>query len=302
MSVCLIIRKSEFTIGRKMGVFFGYSAILFLLCLVSFAAPARMVSLAAGQNIAIEAEYRPGDPTRPLILFVHGFLQTRDFSTVRRLSDALSDNGYSTLSPNLSLGISRRQRSVSCESIQLHSLPDAAREIGLWVDWAARHGHRRIVLLGHSAGSVMVTAYLASRSDSAVDQTILISLDYFGPGRPAAFETVAHGLNAQRMLERDDDSLATFALSFCKQYVTNAERYLSYFNWNQERVLSAIQGGSVDNHVIFGSRDKRIGKAWVDDLAAQHALVHVIDGANHFFDQTYEFELLDTVENILQDH
>jgi pimeloyl-ACP methyl ester carboxylesterase len=124
----------------------------FLLCFVSAAAAsADLVDMQTGPGMTTQAEYRLGDASKPLILFIHGFLQTRDFSTVKRLADALADNGYSTLSPNLSLGISKRARSIPCESIHLHSLDNSAREIALWVEWARANGHDRIVVLGHRA-------------------------------------------------------------------------------------------------------------------------------------------------------
>jgi pimeloyl-ACP methyl ester carboxylesterase len=299
-----IIRIKHYVFGATRlapGLATRYSLGLMVCLMLVSPVWGQMISLDSGPGMAIEAEYRPGDSSKPLILFIHGFLQTRDFSTVRRLADALADSGYSTLSPNLSLGISKRKRSVSCESIQLHSLNASAREIGLWVDWARQQGHRNIVVLGHSAGSVMVSAYLALQPNTPVDKTILISLDYFGPGRPAAFESEVHAIAAQKMLDKGDDGLATFALSFCKQYVTTPSRFLSYFNWNEQQVLSAIKNSTVSNHVIFGGQDKRIRKSWIEDLASKHALVHIIDGANHFFDQTHEFDLLDVVEQILRD-
>ena len=278
--------------------------LLFLYLALSASASnlqAEIVSIQTSKNITASASYHSGDKDKPLLIFIHGFLQTRDFSTVKRLSDSLHESGYSVLSPTLSLGISNRAQSLPCESIHLHSLKSDTNEIDQWVNWGKRAGYREIVLIGHSAGSVNITAYLANGVDLAVDKTVLISLTHYGPGRPAAFETEAHAEQARKMLRDGDDGLGKFALAFCKEYVTTAEGFLSYYDWSADKVLDAIKSVSPDNFIIIGSEDERIGQDWVTSLQKASGKIIVIDGASHFFDQTYEFALSDSVEEIIAD-
>jgi pimeloyl-ACP methyl ester carboxylesterase len=260
---------------------------------------AETVSLKTGRNIYSTAEYHQGDTEKPLLILIHGFLQTRSFSTVARLYDALRDNGYSVLAPTLSLGVSNRAQALPCESIHLHSLSADTDEIDQWVKWGIAHGHKDIVLVGHSAGSVNITAHLAQKIHPEVKKTILISLSYFGPGRAAAFETEQHAQKARDMLKKGDTGLEKFALSFCKDYVTTPENFLSYYDWSDKQVLKAIKVKTSENYIIFGSADDRIGKKWVSELQKVSGKIIVIDGASHFFDQAYEFDLLDSVEKIL---
>jgi pimeloyl-ACP methyl ester carboxylesterase len=263
-------------------------------------AVAEQVSLTLPEDIVATAEYERGEPGKPLVIFIHGFLQTHEFSTVSRLHNAINQNGYPVLSPTLSLGISNRAQSIPCESIHLHSLDNDSYEIERWVKWAEGKGYQDIILVGHSAGSVNITSYLARNHNRTVSKTILISLTYYGPGRPAAFETVAHEEKARDMLKRGDTTLAEFALAFCKKYVSTAEKFLSYYDWSDDRIIEAIDRSRSKDYVIIGGADERIAQDWLNKLESSTAEVIVIDEASHFFDKSQEFDLQDAVEDILE--
>ncbi|MBE9564005.1 MAG: alpha/beta hydrolase [Proteobacteria bacterium] len=261
---------------------------------------AETVSIKVSQDITSVAEYRTGEPGKPLLVFLHGFLQTRTFSTVDRLLNSLHDSGYPVLAPTLSLGISNRAQALPCESIHLHSLGSDTDEIERWISWASERGYKEIVLIGHSAGSVNISAYLADKMHPAVKKSILISLTHYGPGRPAAFETEELAKKAREMLQKGDEGLGEFALAYCKEYVSTAENFLSYYDWSDQAVLKAIKYNISNNYVIIGSADERIKKSWLNSLQEATDGVIVIEGASHFFDQAHEFDLLDSVEEILE--
>lgn len=282
-----------------MSIFAKYLFILVTLCFYSNNIRAEVVSLVVSQDITTTAEHLAGDSDKPLLIFIHGFLQTRSFSTVERLSNSLNESGYPVLAPTLSLGVSNRAQALPCESIHLHSLDGDTDEIKQWVEWGNAKGYKDIVLIGHSAGGVNITAYLAGKVHQSVKKSILISLTYYGPDRPAAFETEAHARVARDMLKTGDDGLAKFALAYCKDYVSTAKNFLSYYEWSDKAILNAIKKKSSDNYIIIGSADERIKQNWLTALQIANGKVVVIDGASHFFDQAHEFDLLDSVEDIL---
>ena len=144
----------------------------FLLCLLFSALPASVhaaiAQLEMHPGIPASAEYLPGQRDKPAVLLLHGFLQTRAFPTVATLARGLHDAGYSVLSPTLSLGIPNREKSLACEAVHTHSLNDDVMEITRWVTWLKSQGHRSIVLVGHSFGSMQLLAYLTVAPDAAV--------------------------------------------------------------------------------------------------------------------------------------
>ncbi len=270
-----------------------------LLLIVGRPVHADVVAQAVAPGINAKAEYLRGEADQPLLIFMHGFLQTYQFSTVKRLSEALHEGGYSTLSPNLSLAINERVQSLPCEAIHLHALTDAAQELSLWVDWAISRGHDDIILIGHSAGSIAITAYLNQGSQSEVKKTILISLTHFGPDQPASFETEELAQQARAVPAAQRQQLQSYALSFCEKYVTTPDHYLSYYDWSGDKVLQALQRSWTDNYIILGGSDQRISDIWTRSLQLARGRIIMIEGANHFFDQAHEFDLLETVELIL---
>lgn len=264
---------------------------------------AEIVSSKISEKITATANYRFNEEGakdgQPLLIFIHGFLQTREFSTVKRLADSLFDNGYSVLSPNLSLGISNRNSSLACESIHLHTLADDAKEVNHWVAWAKQQGHNNIVLIGHSAGSVSITYYQHQYHDPAVKKAILISLTYFGPGRPAANETAENAATARQMIDSGKQSIEIFGLNYCKRYATTPEAFMSYYLWGKEEILQTLAKSTIENNLVIGSKDSRIDQGWIESLQQADAKISMIDGANHFFDMTHEFDLVDTIESLL---
>lgn len=271
---------------------------LVLLCFSSLAS-ADVVSITTTQDIVATAEYRAGQADLPAILIVHGFLQTRDFPTVSRLANSLNELNYPILAPTLSLGIDARKSSLACEAIQTHSMQQSVDEIALWVDWLIEKGHSSVVLVGHSAGSTMAVAYLRSRPNPAVKKVALISLSYFGQGK-AAFEQEEDALRAAQWLQQGRPGLDTYALAFCKTYIARPEDFLSYYSWSKDRSLEALEKSTAPVFVIIGGGDERMDREWVSRLEDSRVTLFGVPGANHFFDDVHEFDLLDQMERILE--
>ncbi len=240
------------------------------------------------------AAYKAGNPELPAVLILHGFLQTRDFPTVYQLAGSLSDSGYTVLSPNLSLGISRRNKSLACEAIHTHNMLDDLGEIDNWVNWLVSKGHNQIVLIGHSYGSLMLVAYLSSHPNPAVKKLIAISLVDAQIDMNAQHLEKAK-LDLQRRLKNHDASLLNYPLSFCKKYPTSAQNYLSYADWQQPRVIQALSNLKVPATLIMGSADTRLGPGWLSALKKAVPSLVLVKGADHFMSGEYEFDLLDAV-------
>lgn len=118
--------------------FARWSILFFALAVVGpCAADSQMVEIEAGNGLRAVARFWKGDAGKPVAMILHGFLQTRDFSTVRSLAESLADDDYTVLAPTLTLGLMRRAQSLPCEAIHTHGMDMDVDEIGRWSRWLA---------------------------------------------------------------------------------------------------------------------------------------------------------------------
>lgn len=113
----------------------------------------------------------------------------------------------------------------------------------------------------------------------------------------AEHERLQASLRAQ--IAAGDNPLISHDFSFCKPLRATARSLLSYVEWTPDRILNAIDRVPTELVLILGSRDKRLGPDWLRDLREIGRPLDVIEGANHFMDGEFEFELLDRVVNAL---
>jgi len=245
------------------------------------------------------AEFRTGKPDLPAVLLIHGFMQTRDFPTVSRLMDGLSVAGYATLAPTLSLGISRRARSLPCEAVHRHTLEQDIAEIAFWVKWLAHRKPGPIVIVGHSYGSLQSLIYAADKPSPALRQVIALSL--VDAERQSDPRTATAMLNdAKRRIALGNTQLVNYPLGYCQQYVSTPQSFLSYSRWHRPDILRLSRQSKVPLEVLIGGSDDRMGEDWPQKLGAAGNHVQVIAGANHFFDAEHEFEVLDLTIALLK--
>ena len=275
------------------------AALLFGALLTATGAHSEFITQKQSNGVNATAQWLAGDEEQKVVLILHGFLQTRDFFTVRRLGDALNELGYNVLLPSLSLGIDNRQQSLACEAIHTHSLDQDVDEIGNWVDWLHQTTGKKITLIGHSAGSLELLAYLSGDPSPPVDQAILISLIAFAQG-PIAKENEAERQRALEESARDGNELSNYRLAYCDRYTTTPGNYLSYMAWNGNKTLENLNNLAVVPTIVLGSEDRRLGDEWLPLLRQTGAEVVQIPGAGHFFDHEYEFDLMDGIVELLE--
>ncbi|HBU28380.1 MAG TPA: DUF1749 domain-containing protein [Thiobacillus sp.] len=263
----------------------------------SAAAHAATVEQEMRPGIGASAGYLVGERSQPAVLLMHGFLQTREFPTVAALARGLHDAGYTVLSPTLSLSIPNRMQSLACEAVHKHSLDDDIAEIRRWVSWLKSRGHRSIVLVGHSFGSLQLLAYLSLKPDVAVKGYIGTSLVEAQIGTSARPELIA---KLEGRIQNRQRALFAHALSFCKKYPSTPEGLLSYVRWDQARVLAALRQSMVEARLIMGDADTMLGGGWLQALQHVQTPMVVVKGANHFMDGEHEFDLLDHTLSFLK--
>ena len=273
-------------------------ALLLLLVSNHSAAAALQEKLPSG--LYAVADYRPGKPDKPAVLVLHGFLTTHNFNTVLGITDLLALNNYPVLAPTLSLNINARQGGLACDAIHTHTMEQDLEEIGFWINWLTQHGHKQIVLIGHSSGSLELLAYLHQSRPGMITKLIATSLVYAdGFNDPALVEQQI--ANARRQQQQGNGSLRSYTLSYCKEnFLAPPDVYLSYTAWTRERVINALRQSPIPVTVIMGGKDERFQQSWIEDLKNVGSELIVIPGASHFFDAHHEFDLHDVILTELQ--
>lgn len=283
-----------------MRTFYSIRLITILLLFHTQACLAEIVELTTADSRIALADYLQGDNNENPVLILHGLLQTREFSTVSRLASSLNEAGYSVLTPNLTLGLNRRKQSLSCEAVHTHSLDKDSSELEMWVNWLHKKTNKPISIVAHSAGGTVMLNYFEKTAAENVDKGILISLSYYATG-PEASETAEHAAMARKAVKDNNRQIQTYALNYCKTYPTYPDAFLSYYEWNKLKTIRSVSKFNDRISIIMGSLDRRVDSDWKMQLTRTHKNTLLIDGANHFFDQTHEFDLLDSVESILSE-
>ena len=252
-------------------------------------------------NLKAEAEYVVGDKDKTAVLILHGFLTTNKFHTVITMSQALQDEGYTTLAPTLTLNISQRRNSVKCNSIHTHTLEKDVIEISEWITFLKNKGHKKVVILGHSSGSQELLELLNTHTDIKLDAAIFTSLFYL---KGQELGTIQGEIDyAKQALLNKQDSPHKYSFLFCKNnYYAIPESFLSYLKLDRSYILDSLKNLPIPTYTIMGSADKRyqsVGENWLKELEQTGTNLIVIDGANHFFSSQHEFDLQDAINKIL---
>lgn len=257
------------------------------------------VTLANGLNAL--AEYRTGKKDKPAVLVLHGFLQTHHFSTIRLIANELADAGYSVLSPTLTLNISQRRTSLTCDAIQNHTVEQSISEIALWVNWLKQQGYKRIILIGHSTGSNRLLSYLHRKPDPVILSLVATSV---GPIESWRYpeESRQQLAQARAASAANDTDLKQYTLAFCHNtYTAPAKSYLSYRQWSSTNLLDSLKTSPVPTTVVLGMSDKWLPPNWGDTI--EHVsipLVRIPEG-NHYFSDVAEFDFQAAILSLVDD-
>ena len=270
---------------------------LLLICTTSIA-QAEVVNLTAPNKMLARADYRVGDADKPIVLILHGFLQTdNSYQTIQTLKTEMNDAGYTVIAPTLTLGINNRRQSLDCETIHTHTMQHDVDEITMWVDWVQKkHPGKKIHAVGHSYGNVQLLAYLTS-AKRPVDKFIAVGI--------VSVRKQAYDKQLPLVLEQmklDPHALQNYKRSFCKKYVSPPKTVLTYLNWTNDRILTNLTSAntSYDAYVIIGSKDDRVTPDWQAGIANSKSKLITISGANHFFSGEHEFDVVDEITAVLK--
>jgi hypothetical protein len=91
-----------------------------------------------------------------------------------------------------------------------------------------------------------------------------------------------------------------FGFTYCKEYISTPETFLSYVDWSQEKVTGKLLELESSFSLLFGSGDKRIDQSWPPVLTEKGLDVTIVKDADHFFHAFHEFDLIDYIDGVLE--
>lgn len=276
--------------------------LAFLLGYASLSHAETITHLIKPLNIEAEANYIKGKESKPAVLIIHGFLTTNNFHTVTAMSKGISDEGYSVLTPTLTLDINKRKSSLKCNSVHTHTLEKDITEIRSWIDWLKAQGHKKIVIVGHSSGSQEILEYLNQYQDPAISAAIFTSLFYLNGKELGTLDNEI--VFANDLIAKKQNRPHKYSFLFCKNnYLATPESFISYMKLDRQYVLNSLKELKIPNFTIMGSADKRyltVGENWLTQLKETGTDLLIVEGANHFFSSEHEFDLQDYIIDILK--
>lgn len=268
-----------------------------VLCLSTTFVRAQEINLPYG-GLILNAwlEKAPGkNLAEGIILITHGGLAHRDMEMIAYLRRLLKEEGYSTLSINLSLGVNQRHGMYDCLLTHHHQNEDAANEIGAWLAWLETQGARNVTLLGHSRGGAQTALYAARNTNPLVNGIVLMApvtgentgaatyLERYGKPLPPILE------KARQLVEagKKDEILENVGLMNCRDTPASVSAFLSYYGKDAHvDTLSLIPDIKKPLLVIVAGNDQvvpALDKKIAPLLDGKRLQIHVVESSDHLF-------------------
>jgi hypothetical protein len=224
---------------------------------------------------------RPAAATSPdsIAIVLHGTLSHHGQETVVSFQHNLAARGIVTLAVTLSLGIDDRRGPRACTPAHTHTLADAARELGLWEDWALGHGFATIDHVGFSRGGAQLAELMRAprrgRRLVLLAPALAVDADIATAYRKAYGGELAHALDAARAAPRE---ARTVDFLYCRQAEVSGAAFLDAYREVPPVLLSSIDRPLL---VVVAGSDEIVPNL-EPRLPAGIRRVRV-DGADHFF-------------------
>jgi len=267
-----------------------------ILILVFFLKPSlsAQISVSLPGNITANADYRTGESQKPVVFLLHGFMATHNLNIIQIMAEELEDQGYTVIAPTLSLNINNRRSGANCDAVHTHTMESDVQEIAWWIDWLKNKGYKDVVMAGFSTGSLQIAILLSRNTPDIIKKFVLVSPAYLAGSPFPQTEEKADIATAKNMLDKSENQLHEFHLSYCKgNFMAPPKVFLSYKEWTDTRLLEVVNKIAVPYIVIIGGEDHRFGIRLGKKFKNINSPVITISGANHFFDSPYEFDFLD---------
>ena len=250
----------------------------------------------------LNAHYLSQDTkSESIFIILHGTRGHKNLELISMLRESLNDNGFDSISINLSYGIKNRKDDfLPCDIEHKHLVSDSLNEIKAWYDHSIKLGYKKIHLIGHSrGGSDMLNFYekLDHTDKSIIDLVFLLA--------PSSDSNEDH---LQKYMEDyqidiksiDDDDILKINFLGCNDAQVNGISFKSYYyNFDNMSTIDALKTTTANTHVITASEDNIVPltheKVKISEELNENVKLYRVDGADHFFRDFYFDDLFEIV-------
>lgn len=228
-------------------------------------------------------------------LLLHGTLTHNARSNYLDLQNNLAKQGISTLSMNLSLGLTDRHDEYDCATPHTHKHTDALAEVKFWLNWLKQQGVQQVTLIGHSRGGNQI-AWFANENDSPMIRKVVLLAPATGEQQSAKDYQEKYDKPLAPILKKAQDlvkagqgsvMMKDIDFIYCEKTQVTAAAFANYYTvkpqFDTPALLKSVKKPTL---VFIASEDQ-----FVPELAARmkslsgskNLTVETIDGADHFF-------------------
>lgn len=230
-----------------------------------------------------------------VVLLLHGTLTHNGRSTYADLQNNLAKEGITSLSMNLSLGLSDRRGEYDCATPHTHKHTDAIAEVGVWMDWLKQQGVKKVSVMGHSRGGNQIAWYVSEKDSDAINKVILLapatSEQQSGKEYQEKYGKPLNSVlkNAKEMVKagKGKELMKNTDFIYCEKSQVTAEAFVDYYDvkpkFDTPTVLKSIKKPTL---VIVGSEDTvvpELPKRLEAIKGQKNVTITTIDGGDHFF-------------------
>jgi len=228
-------------------------------------------------------------------LLLHGTLTHNGRSNYIDLQNNLAKQGISTLSMNLSLGLTDRHGEYDCATPHTHKHTDALAETKFWLNWLKQQGIKQVTLIGHSRGGNQI-AWFANENDRSMIRKVVLLAPATGEVQSAKDYQEKYGKSLEPVLKKAQDlvkagkgstMMKDIDFIYCEKTQVTAAAFADYYTikpqFDTPTLLKSVKKPTL---VFIASEDQ-----FVPELAARmeslkgikNLSIKTIDGADHFF-------------------
>jgi pimeloyl-ACP methyl ester carboxylesterase len=260
------------------------------------------------ENLTLNANLEKAEdwPTGPTVLITHGTLSHNKSEIMTALQELFLENGVSSLSINLGLGLDDRLGPYDCSIPHIHKHEDAVDEIDTWLGWLKKRGVTQVILLGHSRGGNQTAWYAAEHDDPVVKKVILVAPQTWSPEYAARNYEKNYGQPLAPVLKEAESlvsagqpksAMENTDFIYCKDTTASAEAMVSYYAPDPRKDTPFLLPKIKKPVLVFAGTEDQVVKGLDEKLApvadAGDIELEVMDGADHSFRDLYAEDLVE---------